>query len=103
MKYRRAWRWQAGFHDHKFRSAESEQRKWEYVCLNPERAGLVSRSEEWPYGGEIFYDEAAGPRLVRGISPSLETGILIEEKAGEAGKTPEEVGEAPGGDTRPTT
>jgi REP element-mobilizing transposase RayT len=75
----RAWRWQEGYHDHKFRTPESEARKWEYVCLNPVRYGLVKHPEEWPLGGEIFYDEAGGPRLVRGTPPLLETGILIEE------------------------
>ncbi len=91
-RIKRAWRWQDGFHDHKFRTPESETRKWEYVCLNPVRAGLVKRPEEWPFGGEIFYDEAGGPRLVRGTPPLLETGMLIEEN----GKTPR-------GGTRPTT
>ena len=91
-RVKRAWRWQDGFHDHKFRTPESETRKWEYVCLNPVRAGLVKRPEEWPFGGEIFYDEAGGPRLVRGTPPLLETGMLIEED-----------GETPRGGTRPTT
>lgn len=90
-RIKRAWRWQDGYHDHKFRTPESESRKWEYVCLNPVRAGLVKRPEEWPFGGEIFYDEAGGPRLVRGTPPLLETGMLIEE-----GGTPQE-------GTRPTT
>jgi REP element-mobilizing transposase RayT len=73
---RRQWRWQTGFHDHKFRSAESEARKWEYVCLNPVRAGLVSRPEEWPFCGEIVY-KAEGPILIRGTPPLLERGLLI--------------------------
>ena len=60
------WRWQAGFHDHKFRTRESESRKWEYICLNPVRANLVNRPEDWPYGGEIFYEESDGPKLIRG-------------------------------------
>ena len=81
-RIKRLWRWQDGFHDHKFRTPESEQRKWEYVCLNPVRAGLVKRPEEWPFGGEIFYDEAGGPRLVRGTPPLLEMGTLIEEDEG---------------------
>jgi hypothetical protein len=81
-RIKRAWRWQEGFHDHKFRTRESESRKWEYVCLNPVRAGLVKCPEEWPFGGEIFYDEAGGPRLVRGTLPLLETGILIEADGG---------------------
>jgi REP element-mobilizing transposase RayT len=79
----RAWRWQEGFHDHKFRTPESQQRKWEYVCLNPVRGGLVKRPEQWPYGGEIYYEETTGPRLVAGIPPLLETGLLISERSAE--------------------
>ena len=92
-RFQRPWQWQYGFHDHKFRTPESESRKWEYVCLNPVRAGLVKRPEEWPFGGEIFYDDAGGPRLVRGTPPLLKTGMLVEEK----GET------TPCGDTRPTS
>lgn len=78
-RIKRAWRWQDGYHDHKFRTPESESRKWEYVCLNPVRAGLVKRPEEWRFGGEIFYDDAGGARSVRGTPPLLETGMMIEE------------------------
>jgi hypothetical protein len=88
-RIKRAWRWQKGFHDHKFRTPESEQRKWQYVCLNPVRAGLVKVPEEWSFGGEIFYDESGGPRLVRGTPPLLDAGLLIVETP-VAGKTPVE-------------
>ena len=103
----RPWRWQAGFHDHKFRTPESEARKWEYVCLSPVRYGLVKRPEEWPFGGEMFYDEAGGPRLVRGTPPLLETGMLIDEKGGtppheDSGTAGEDRG-TPREGTRPTT
>jgi putative transposase len=47
--------WQEGFFDHVLRSNESYAQKWEYVRENPVRAGLVSRSEDWPYQGEIVY------------------------------------------------
>jgi REP element-mobilizing transposase RayT len=87
-RVKRAWRWQDGFHDHKFRTPESESRKWEYVCLNPVRAGLVKRPEEWPFGGEIFYHEAGGPRFVRGTPRLLETGTLIEEETPREGTRP---------------
>ena len=97
----RAWRWQEGFHDHKFRTPESESRKWEYICLNPVRYGLVRRPEEWSFGGEIFYDEAGGPRLIRGTPPLLEAGMLIEKVDG--GMTPGEGTGTPGEGTRPTT
>jgi REP element-mobilizing transposase RayT len=97
-----SWRWQAGFHDHKLRTPESESRKWEYVCLNPVRYNLVQRPEDWPYGGEIFYDDAGGPRLVRGTPPLLETGILIEEDGTPREGTRPKRSPTPGGGTRPT-
>jgi len=51
--------WQPGFHDHVLRNDESYSEKWNYVCENPVRAGLVSNSDEWPYAGEIVLIERA--------------------------------------------
>jgi len=45
--------WQKGFFDHVIRSEESMREKYEYVRLNPVRAGLVKRSEDWPYQGVV--------------------------------------------------
>jgi putative transposase len=45
--------WQEGFFDHVLRSDESMNATWEYIVQNPIRAGLVRRSEDWPYQGEI--------------------------------------------------
>jgi putative transposase len=45
--------WQEGSFDHLLRSAESYSQKWEYVRMNPVRAGLVERADDWPYQGEI--------------------------------------------------
>jgi REP element-mobilizing transposase RayT len=45
--------WQAEFFDHLMRSTESYTEKWEYVRLNPVRAGLVVHGDDWPYQGEI--------------------------------------------------
>ena len=45
--------WQEGFFDHVLRSAESYAQKWEYVRMNPVRAGLCDKPEQWPYQGEI--------------------------------------------------
>jgi REP element-mobilizing transposase RayT len=87
-RIKRSWRWQDGFHDHKFRTPESESRKWEYVCLNPVRYGLVNRPEQWPYGGEVFYDDAVRPRLLPGTPSLLETGLLIEEQTPREGTRP---------------
>jgi len=45
--------WQEGFFDHLLRSSESYSEKWDYVCMNPVRAGLSKTPEGWPYQGEI--------------------------------------------------
>lgn len=45
--------WQEGFFDHLLRSAESYSEKWDYVRMNPVRAGLCKKPEDWPYQGEI--------------------------------------------------
>jgi putative transposase len=46
--------WQEGFFDHLLRGSESYSQKWEYVRMNPVRAGLSKTAEEWPYQGEII-------------------------------------------------
>jgi REP element-mobilizing transposase RayT len=46
--------WQEGFFDHVLRSSESYSQKWDYVRMNPVRAGLVQTPEEWPFQGEIM-------------------------------------------------
>jgi REP element-mobilizing transposase RayT len=45
--------WQEGFFDHVLRNAESYSQKWDYVRMNPVRAGLCQEAEDWPYQGEI--------------------------------------------------
>jgi putative transposase len=45
--------WQEEFFDHILRSSESYSQKWDYVKENPVRAGLVKKSDEWPWQGEI--------------------------------------------------
>jgi hypothetical protein len=39
--------------DHVLRNDESYSQKWEYVRKNPVRAGLVQRTDDWPYQGEF--------------------------------------------------
>ena len=45
--------WQKDFWDTQLRRGESYASKWEYVRMNPVRAGLVSKPEDWPYQGEL--------------------------------------------------
>lgn len=46
-------RWQLGFFDHVLRSDESRSEKWEYIRMNPVRAGLVESPEEWPFSRQF--------------------------------------------------
>jgi putative transposase len=46
--------WQRGCFDHLLRSDESYGQKWNYVRENPVRAGLVAKTEDRPYAGEII-------------------------------------------------
>jgi len=45
--------WQEDYFDRYLRSSESYGEKWLYVERNPVRAGLVQRSEEWPFKGRV--------------------------------------------------
>jgi putative transposase len=45
--------WQKDYFDRFLRSAESYSEKWDYVRMNPVRAQLVSRPEDWPHHGRI--------------------------------------------------
>ena len=45
--------WQREFFDHVPRNSASFSEKWEYVRMNPVRAGLCGLPEEWVYSGEI--------------------------------------------------
>ena len=45
--------WHKEFFDHILRNRESYSKKWEYVQMNPVRAGLCRKPEEWKYQGEI--------------------------------------------------
>ena len=46
-------RFQSGSFHHRLRGDESYSEKWEYVRVNPVRAGLVEQASEWPYQGVL--------------------------------------------------
>lgn len=56
-------RWQDSFFDHLLRSDESESEKWEYIRQNPVRAGLVTDAEDWPFAGEIDWNDERPRRM----------------------------------------
>lgn len=41
--------WQRDFFDHRLRNPQSAAEKAHYIRMNPVRAGLVERTEDWPY------------------------------------------------------
>ena len=45
--------WQRHFWDRQLGRSESYDEKWNYVMENPVRAGLVARSEDWSFQGEL--------------------------------------------------
>jgi len=47
--------WQKGFYDHVLGDGESIDSAALYAFLNPVRAGLVRRVEEWPYSGSFVF------------------------------------------------
>ena len=47
--YGRGIQWQRGAFDHRIRNKDSYVEKWEYILLNPVRAGLVTHQNFWPY------------------------------------------------------
>lgn len=45
--------WQDDYWDTTLRAPHHYDEKWYYVVENPVRKGLVRRSEDWPYQGEL--------------------------------------------------
>jgi putative transposase len=43
--------WQVNFWDRQLRQEEHYAERWNYVCENPVRAGLVADTREWPWQG----------------------------------------------------
>ena len=41
--------WQRDFFEHRLRKEESFREKADYILLNPVRAGLAEKAEDWPY------------------------------------------------------
>jgi putative transposase len=48
--------WQKGYYDHILRSGDSMDAAAGYIFLNPVRAGLVRRPEEWPFSGSLAFE-----------------------------------------------
>ncbi len=47
--------WQTGYYDHVLRAEEAQLSVAKYALLNPVRAGLVQKPEEYPFSGSGLY------------------------------------------------
>jgi REP element-mobilizing transposase RayT len=47
--------WQKGVFEHRLRGNDSAQQKYRYIEMNPVRAGLVKRAEDWSW--RIHYND----------------------------------------------
>jgi REP element-mobilizing transposase RayT len=45
--------WQKNYWDRQLRSCDSYAEKWNYIRMNPVRAGLVKDPNHWPFKGEL--------------------------------------------------
>jgi hypothetical protein len=61
-------RWQPRFFDRALRSVKEYNEKVEYIHLNPVRAGLVSRPEDWSRPAGSSYNEYAGMGVGESVS-----------------------------------
>ena len=67
--------WQASFTNHRIRDWEDYEHHREYVRMNPVRAGLAKRAEDYPYSsaaGVLWMDPAP-----RGLKPRYLEGIPV--------------------------
>ncbi|MGH9358237.1 MAG: REP-associated tyrosine transposase [Terriglobia bacterium] len=61
--------WQRGFYDHVLRPTDTWEAVAWYIWMNPVRAGLCQRAEEWPFSGPETLD---GKKM---IAPSEQTWV----------------------------
>ena len=45
--------WQDEFFDHLLRSDESLSEKWQYIMMNPVRAGFTEKPDDYPFVGSV--------------------------------------------------
>jgi putative transposase len=70
--------WQAGFHEATIRDSADYHSRARYIHLNPVAAGLVARTEDWPWGsaGGKFSLDPIPQRLKPPESQALDVGAL---------------------------
>ena len=64
------WTWQEGFFDHLIRNVVSGWEKFQYIRMNPERAGFVDSWVEWPYQWGTINPDLPRSWIPRGMEVS---------------------------------
>jgi len=62
--------WQASFTNHRIRDEEDFEEHREYIWMNPVRAGLVQRAEEYPHSS------ASGKFAIDPMPPGLKSSVI---------------------------
>lgn len=60
--------WQRDFWEHSIRNAPDFRQKMNYIHMNPVRAGLVEKAEDWPYSSAAWYRGKGGSIHIDPIS-----------------------------------
>ena len=62
--------WQGRFFDRALRRVKEYNERVEYIHLNPVRAGLVGKPEEWKWSsGRDYTGSVAAPEMITGVLP----------------------------------
>ena len=78
--------WQKGFYDHVLGDGESIDATALYAFLNPVRAGLVRRVEEWPYSGSFMFVWPNVPVVSTAFVPAWKKEVQAEPKKEQDGE-----------------
>ena len=70
--------WQPDYFDRFMRDEDHLYRTIDYIEMNPVRAGLARRSEDWPFGSaRLRLEDAGGTPAVRKIMFSETAGVSL--------------------------
>ncbi len=78
--------WQKGFYDHVLVDGESIDSAALYAFLNPVRASLVRRAEEWPYSGSFLFAWPNVPVISTAFVPPWKKGARADPKKEQDGE-----------------
>jgi len=75
--------WEKSFYDHVLRSGEGIDEAARYVFMNPVRAGLARRMEDWPYSGSLVFEWRSWQVPVGEFVPTWKSGERMERQEQE--------------------